>query len=114
MTAPAMSADDARTFDGYSLVNAGIVQVALAERGCSCQPYNDVFTFARWRAQGHTVRKGEHGIRLVVYVTAGATAQEVQDTTYDPRLEAPRAQRERTYPRPSYVFCRCQTEEVTR
>lgn len=54
-----MTAETARTFNGYSVANAVTVTAALRDRGCSCEPYADVFTFNRWRAQGRTVRKGE-------------------------------------------------------
>src|SRR5438034_428572 len=51
-----LTPEDARSFDGYSVANAIAVKTALAERGCACEPYEDVFTFNRWRAQGRLVR----------------------------------------------------------
>jgi len=102
-----MTADDARTFDGYSVANAIAVKAALSDRACTCEPYADVFTFNRWIAQGRAVRKGEHGIRLTVYVAA--RRHDAVDDAQGVETSAPGP---RTYPRTSFVFCRCQTEEV--
>ena len=62
MTAPqAMTATEARSFDRFSVANAATV---MAERGCGCEPYVDVFTYKRWQAQGFQVQKGEKSIRI--------------------------------------------------
>ena len=45
---PKMTPDQAITFNGFSEQNTVSVLEALAERGCDCQPYLDVFTFGRW------------------------------------------------------------------
>ena len=90
----------ARSFQGYSVANAAAVVHGLAARGCHCEPYADVFTFARWRAQGRTVRKGQHGIRLPVIVHGESTDKDTGETrTYSLR-------------RASFVFCRCQTDTL--
>ena len=47
MTAPTtrpMTAQEARSFDGFSVSNAAQV---MAQRGCGCEPYVDVFTYNR-------------------------------------------------------------------
>ena len=59
--APAMTAEDARRFDRISPANAALVMASLS---CECNPYRDVFTYRRWKAQGYQVRRGEHGIKL--------------------------------------------------
>lgn len=56
-----MTAAEAQTFDRYSAANAAQV---LEQRGCGCQPYQDVFTYRRWAAQGFQVQKGERAIRI--------------------------------------------------
>ncbi|HEV8670989.1 MAG TPA: ArdC family protein [Candidatus Limnocylindria bacterium] len=99
-----LTPEDARSFDGYSIANAIAVKTALAERGCACEPYEDVFTFNRWRAQGRIVRRGEHGIRLTVYITAMRAGEDA-----DGVVDEPRAYR---MPKTSHVFCRCQTDEL--
>ena len=68
-------------------------------RGCDCEPYEDVFTFGRWIAQGRVVQKGEKGIQLpvVIHGTKETKAGGVEEITLLRR---------------SYVFCRCQTTEL--
>ena len=44
---------------------------AFAE--CGCEPYADVFTFNRWKAQGYFVRRGEHGVRLPIVPSAASS-----------------------------------------
>ena len=92
------SPEAARAFNGYSIANAAHVLGALAERGCTCQPYADVFTFGRWIAQGRAVRKGEHGIKLPVIIHGEKVDQESGERSGF------------TMRRTSAVFCRCQTE----
>ena len=58
---PRMTEQEAKSFGRYSQQNAAQV---MRERGCACQPYRDVYTFNRWRAQGYGVKKGEKAIRL--------------------------------------------------
>ncbi len=103
-----MTATDARTFTAGERVSS-IVRVTqalaeLARPGCHCEPYADVFTFRRWRAQGRTVHKGEHGIALpVVIEKTYAGTDELGD-------ETPRTSR---ILQRSYVFCRCQTDALS-
>lgn len=95
-----MTAESAVQFQGYSVGNALTVKVALEERGCSCEPYADVFTFNRWRAQGRTVRKGEHGIKLPIIVRGE-------------KVDADTGERSGfSMRRASFVFCRCQTDKL--
>ena len=56
-----MTAVQARTFDRYSVGNAVAVKTALK---CGCEPYEDVFTYVRWKAMGFQVQRGEHAIKL--------------------------------------------------
>ena len=105
---PPMTADDARHFETFSVANAAAVAASIAARGCQCRPYEDVFTFARWRAQGRVVRRGEHGLRLVTYVTVLERVDQNGETA-DGANDQPRGYR---MPRPTFVFCRCQTDEL--
>jgi antirestriction protein ArdC len=63
-----MTAEEAKSFDGYSQGNALALIVAARQRGCDCQPYQDWFTFKRWLAQGMQVQKGERGVKLGIFV----------------------------------------------
>jgi antirestriction protein ArdC len=62
-----MSAEDARTFEHFSVHNA--VQAQLACPQASCEAYTDIFTYRRWRAQGYAVRKGENGTVVTTWIT---------------------------------------------
>ena len=97
-----MTAEQATQFDGHSTQNALIVAMALEERGCtSCLPYQDVFTYKRWKALGFQVQKGEESIRITTYIplykTDPVTGENVQ-----------------TGKRPwtSCVFCRHQVKPI--
>ena len=97
-----MTAEQAKSFTRFSLANMATVLGELEARGaCTghCMPYQDVFTFARWKALGCSVKKGEHGVRLPVIVQATKTRRndagedEAQTFTID---------------RTVTVFCSCQ------
>lgn len=58
-----MTAAQATTFGTYSVANAAQVKHALA---CGCEPYQDVFTYNRWKALGFQVQRGEKAIKIPV------------------------------------------------
>src|SRR6266850_1687850 len=60
--------ETAREFDRYSIANAVTVKQSLP---CGCEPYVDVFTYRRWRAQGFQVQRREV---FQVAVSLGACA----------------------------------------
>jgi len=60
-----LTAEGARSFHRFSPGNAMIVAAA---RPCGCKPYEDVFTFRRWLAQGFVVQRGQKAIKLPVIV----------------------------------------------
>jgi hypothetical protein len=89
--------ETARHFDRYSVANAVTLKEALP---CGCEPYRDVFTYRRWRAQGFQVQRGEKAIRLpLIYqrVEKDAETGEERSTRRTGR---------------SAVFCRCQVRPV--
>ena len=61
-----MTPTEATTFNRFSIYNALTVANSLP---CGCIPYQDVFTFKRWLAQGYCVKKGEHGVKIPVIGT---------------------------------------------
>ena len=95
-----MTAEQAQTFDGHSIANALILTQAAQERQCACIPYQDWYTYKRWRAQGMQVQKGEHGVKLTTYIP-------VTKETDDGKTEV-------THTRPWHtsVFCRCQVKPI--
>lgn len=92
---PPMTAEEARAIPTFSAANAALIVMSLH---CNCQPYQDVYTLARWNAQGYHVRKGEHGIRIPV-ITATTTEDDATGETHERRLFTA-----------AHVFCRCQVE----
>ena len=59
--APQMTRAEAGHFDRFSVTNATTITHALE---CGCEPYQDVFTYRRWQAQGFQVAKGSKAIKL--------------------------------------------------
>ncbi len=92
-----MSAEQAQMFERFSAANSSIV---LSSLSCECSPYDDVFTFNRWKAQGMIVKRGEHGIKLPLI-------RRIQ--TED---EAGTVVSERKILGRSTVFCRCQVQGI--
>jgi hypothetical protein len=89
-----MSAHEARTFPHFSVHNAVQAQLACPEG--TCQAYQDIFTYRRWRAQGYAVRKGQKGTAVTTWIT-----------TQDPREEKPKSR-----PKRAVLFCRHQVERA--
>lgn len=114
---PQMTAGEATDFVRISLRSACIIEEAIKERreagcypGCRCEPYDDVFTFARWRAQGYFVRKGEKSLRLATWVPIAGTAPPAPvEEGADPPATVGRP---RLKPKTTFLFCRCQVERL--
>ena len=94
--APTMSAEDAKRFGRVSYANAAWVMHNLH---CDCNPYEDVFTYNRWKAQGYQVRRGEHGIKLAI--VHEVSREERDGTTTTRKIFAS-----------ATVFCKCQVDKV--
>lgn len=92
-----MTAEQARTFEhGESETHYMILTLAAQERGCTCEPYKDWFTYNRWQAQGYQVQQATevgHGVKLTTYRT-------VKDEDG----------KEKSIPWYTSVFCRCQVK----
>ncbi len=89
---PKMTSTEARSFDRFSVANAATVMQA---RGCGCEPYVDVFTYNRWKAQGMQVQRGEKSIKI-------PTIRRIERENADGERESFGLRRM------SSVFCRCQ------
>ncbi len=92
-----MTAAQAQTFEHESAQSAATV---AAQLDCHCEPYADVFTFNRWKAQGFSVRKGEKAHRVTGYVPKVS------------RDEKTGEERKTLIPRVNCVFCRCQVDRT--
>jgi len=94
---PRFTSETARQFDRFSVANAVTVKKSLP---CGCEPYVDVFTYRRWKAQGFQVQRGEKAIKLPLIYQRSET-----DPKTGERTEAQRVGR-------SAVFCRCQVKPI--
>jgi antirestriction protein ArdC len=84
------------TFTRRSVENELFLQDIAAERGCSCKPYEDWFTYRLWQQQGMQVSRGEKGTHLPK-PTLVSVEEETDGGTKTHR-----------FPKTSVVFCRCQ------
>lgn len=103
-TRPPMTAEAATTFDRYSAPNAAIAATTLRTAGAcrgGCEPYSDIFTYERWKAQGYQVRRGQHGARLSILINC--------DKKIDDSIEEREPVQKVWH---TTVFCRCQVDEV--
>ncbi len=56
-----MTASEATSFER---VSQGSMIDCLNHYKCGCKPYEDIFTFNRWLAQGYVVKRGERAYTL--------------------------------------------------
>ena len=67
-----------RARGSQSLMNYGPIILGFMEKGIpesEIIPRENVFTFHAWKALGRSVRKGEHGVRVVTFIS-GARVKE--------------------------------------
>jgi N-terminal domain of anti-restriction factor ArdC len=72
-----------RARNGQSLANyptifAGFMAKGIAE--ADIRPRENVFTFNAWKAQGRSVKRGEHGVKVVTFIDC-RTGAEVDEAT---------------------------------
>lgn len=91
-----MSELEAKKFEGFSEVNYEILKETLE---CDCEPYVDIFTFNRWKAQGYSVMKGQKATKITTIVK-----REYEDKKSGEKET-------KTFPKNTSVFCRCQVEK---
>ena len=94
----------ARAEQGISLANYPAIIEGFISKGIpasAIEPRVNVFTFNAWKAKGRFVKKGEHGVKVVTWVTAQRRdAQEgAEDSSY-------------RFARTTTVFHISQTEEA--
>lgn len=82
-----------RAVSGQALTNYPAIFEGFMSRGIpedQILPRENVFTFAAWKALGRSVRKGEHGVKVVTYWTTEPRAVIQADADGQPaeRVEA--------------------------
>lgn len=91
-----------RAAGGMSTSNYAAIFSGFASKGipaADINPRENVFTFNAWRALGRTVKRGEHGVKVVTWINRAA----------DPSATNPKAQRGYKFPRSVTVFHISQT-----
>src|SRR5580693_2928056 len=59
-----------RSFSNFPAIFAGFMAKGIPES--EIKPRENVFTFNAWKALGRSVKKGEHGVRVVTFIEASA------------------------------------------
>jgi hypothetical protein len=80
-----------QTMTNYPAIFAGFIEKGIPEY--EIKPRENVFTFRAWKALGRSVKKGQHGVRVVTFIEASArdTNEAGEETV-------------RTYRKPHAVF----------
>ena len=65
-----------QTMTNYPAIFAGFIERGIPET--DIRPRENVFTFHAWKALGRSVKKGEHGVKVVTFIEA--SAREPSDT----------------------------------
>ncbi len=94
---PRFTSETARQFDRFSVANAVTVKRSLP---CGCEPYVDVFTYRRWKAQGFQVQRRQKAIKLPLIYKRSETDPKTGEQTETRRIGS------------SAVFCRCQVNPI--
>ena len=58
------------TMTNYPAIFAGFIEKGIPEY--DIRPRDNVFTFHAWKALGRSVKRGEHGVRVVTFIEASA------------------------------------------
>ena len=108
-----MTASDATNFNGYSSNSISQILNGIEARkesgkhvNCTCEPYEDIFTFARWEALGFCVRKGETSIKIGSWVPVATKTKTDAETGKETQGKA------FLKPHTMCLFCRCQVELI--
>lgn len=100
-----MRASTGQAMTNYPAIFSGFMAKGIAEN--EIEPRVNVFTFNAWKAKGRSVRKGEHGVKVVTFILCEG------ETVRDPSTGE---EKTGTYRRPhtTTVFHISQTEPTAR
>ena len=74
-----------RALNSKSLINYSTIYTEFMARGipeAEIQPRKNVFTFHAWRALGRVVKKGEHGVRVITWITTEEKRNDAGEVTH--------------------------------
>ena len=95
-----------QTFSNYPAIFEGFLAKGLPES--EIQPRVNIFTYEAWRAQGRQVCKGEHGVKVLTYITHDVASKDPEDTNPDGTVKTRVARR----PWTTTVFHVSQTKAI--
>jgi antirestriction protein ArdC len=67
-------ARNGQTMTNYPAIFAGFIEKGIAEH--DIRPRENVFTFHAWKALGRSVKKGEHGVKVVTFIERSVTERD--------------------------------------
>jgi hypothetical protein len=70
-----------QTMSNYPAIFQGFIAKGIPES--EIRPRENVFTFNAWRALGRTVRRGEHGVKVVTFIDRAS--KEIDKDTGEPK-----------------------------
>src|SRR5579864_8287525 len=71
-------ARNGNTMTNYPAIFAGFIEKGIPEY--DIKPRENVFTFHAWKALGRSVKKGEHGVKVVTFIDCAGRAEIDQAT----------------------------------
>jgi N-terminal domain of anti-restriction factor ArdC len=79
------NARNGQTMTNYPAIFAGFIEKGIAE--ADIKPRENVFTFHAWKALGRSVKKGEHGVRVMTFIDCAGrerdpSSGEEKETSY--------------------------------
>jgi antirestriction protein ArdC len=98
-----------QTWSNYPAIFQGFTAMGIPES--DIRPRENVFTFEAWKALGRHVRKGQHGVKVVTFITTESGKSEVPQAEILDGMEA-QPKKNRRYSRPwtTTVFHVSQTD----
>lgn len=97
------------TWSNYPAIFQGFMAMGIPES--DIRPRENVFTFEAWKALGRHVRKGEHGVKVITYITTESRkSTETQTETLDEAEPQPQKRAQHSRPWTTTVFHVSQTE----
>jgi len=79
-----------QTMTNYPAIFAGFIEKGIPE--CDILPRENVFTFNAWKALGRSVKRGEHGVRVVTFIDCAGRVEIDQTTGEEKQISYRRPQ----------------------
>ena len=98
-----------QTLSNYPAIYQGFTAMGIPEQ--DIRPRENVFTFWAWKALGRHVRKGQHGVKVVTFIsTESGKGQETQTETLAGMEAQPKKPARHSRPWTTTVFHVSQTD----